>query len=349
MISLATVTINEKVRENVNACLDEERIGQGRFIEEFEQKVVDYVGTRYAIATASGTLADMVALAALRAKNPTKSEVIVPALTFIAHIQSVLANELVPVFVDVRPDYQMNSKLIERKITSNTLAVMPAHLLGKSCDIKGIQRVTQRYNLEIVEDCCETFGLKPKQLGTYSFFPSHTISTGEGGMIVTDDTELADLCRKMRNHGRKSDKILDKFHFDYYGFNGKISNIAAAIGTAVIDEADEIIRKRKENVRILNGTTGRHWDAQSPHCYPVMYDSRKERDRKLIELEENGIEARKIFSSLPTQEEVYRYLGYKLGDFPIAEEVGDKGLFVPIHQNLKDKDIQQIGLCIRKK
>jgi len=165
-------------------------------------------------------------------------------------------------------------------------------------------------------------------------------------MVITNDDELAELARQIRNHGRRSNNILDKFHFDMFGFNGKMSNIIAAIGEAIVDEADRVIEKRKENVLKLNTLMVNDWQADSPHCYPMMYSSKEERDERLIELEKAGIEARKLFSSLPTQEKVYKYLGYKLGDFPVAEDIGDKGLFVPIHQDLNDEDIKQIGLCL---
>jgi dTDP-4-amino-4,6-dideoxygalactose transaminase len=343
MISLATTIINEKVRENIKNCLDEGRLANGRFVKEFEDKVTRYVGMKHAISTCNGSMANIVALAALYEKYPTKREVIVPALTFIAHPQAIVINGLKPIFVDIDRNFQIDTELVEEKINEDTLAIMPAHLLGKKCGIDALIEL----GVGIIEDCCEAFGITPRgDFGTYSFYPSHTISTGEGGMIVTNDDELAELAKQIRNHGRKGNTILDKFHFDIFGFNGKMSNLIAAVGDAVIDEADRVIKKRIENVAKLNAITGNKWEAESPHCYPVMYGSEKERDEKLIELESEGIEARKLFSSLPTQEKVYSHLGYKLGDFPIAEEVGRSGLFVPIHQDLNDKDIRKIGSCL---
>ncbi|HEC66363.1 MAG TPA: aminotransferase class I/II-fold pyridoxal phosphate-dependent enzyme [bacterium] len=325
MISLATSLVNDKVRKNVNACLDENRIGGGRFIKEFEDKVAKYMGVKHAIAVCNGSMADIVALATLKAQYPNKKEVIVPALTFIAQTNAVLINGLKPVFVDITEDFQMG----EFKTNKNTLAVFPVHLLGKRCEIKS--------DVPIIEDACEAFGVWNKRdMATFSFFPSHTITTGEGGMIITNDDIHAEIARQLMNHGRKSDKILEKFHFDYLGFNGKMSNVLASIGCAVVEEADSVIKKRKENVELYNKLLKKDWYAESPHCYPYLYKTSQERDESLIRLSENGIEARKLFSCVPKTEYNFK------GSYSIAEKIGKVGLFVPVHQDLSDDDIKKV-------
>jgi len=345
MISLAQSTITPKVRENVSACLDENRIGSGRFVPEFEQRVAEYCKAKYGIAVCNGTMADIVALAALKAKRPDKDEVIVPALTFVAQVNSILVNGLKPVFVDVNYDYQIDVSKI--KINDKTLAIMPANLLGKSCDITRILEIARLNDIYVLEDSCEAFGIPPRgDLATYSFFPSHTVTTGEGGMIVTNNKELAELCIQARNHGRKSEEVLDKFHFDNFGLNGKMSNLNAAVGCGIIDSADEVIIHRVANVNTLNRLLEGSWDAFSPHAYPIMYESEVERNQALLRLSEAEIEARKLFSSLPTQEKCFEYMGYKLGDFPTAEDIGRRGLFVPIHQGLSEGDLLEIVKCV---
>ena len=337
MISLATSKITDKVRENIQAVLNENRLGDGRFVKEFEKKVAHYVGAKHAITTCNGSMADIVSLAVLKEQRPGKKEVIVPALTFIAQPNSILINGLTPVFVDIGTDYQINTALIEEKITENTLAIFPVHLLGVLCNIFEIKRIAQKYNIFVVEDCCEAFGIYSNtDFGTYSFFPSHTITTGEGGMIVTNDDTHAEIARSIKNHGRKSDDILEKFHFNYLGYNGKMSNITAAIGCGVIDEADSVIEKRKNNVSLYNNFLEGTWFAESPHCYPYIYKSQEERDKALLRLEKNGIEARKLFSCIPTVE-------YRIpGSYPVAQEIGEKGLFLPVHQELTEEDIKKI-------
>ncbi len=342
MITLGTATITKKISLNLAECCLTERLGQGGFIEKFENKIAKFVGTKHAIATCNGSMAVIMALAAFKQLYSGKTEVIVSALTFIAQTNAVIINGLKPIFVDIGYNYQIDASLIEHAITTNTLAIMPTHLLGKKCDIDRIIKISEKYDIPILEDSCEAFGVKPKLIGTYSFYPSHTITTGEGGVIVTDDDELADLCRRIRSHGRLSETPMETFHFDVMGFNGRMSNITAAIGDAVIELADEAIKKRRENVEILNKAIGQDWYADSPHCYPIMCSSKEKRDNKIKELAENNIDSRKIFSSLPTQEKVYQYMGYELGDFPTAEDIGNRGLYVPCHQNLSVEDLKKI-------
>lgn len=343
MITLGTSLTTPRMIANVSACLNKNELGRGEFIAKFEHKAAEYTGMKYGIATCNGSMADIVALAALKNLNPSATEVIVPSLTFVAHVNSVVFNGLIPVFVDVDYDYQISVPEIEKAVSSKTLAIMPAHLLGKKCKIERIMRIAKRHYLPVMEDSCEAFGIKPQQTGTYSFYPSHVITTGEGGMIVTNDDKLAGLSRKLRNHGRKSDNIPDKFHFDILGFNGKMNNVTASIGEAAIEKADEIIERRRRNVETLNEATGQDWYAESPHCYPMMLDSEEERDEKLKRLEKEGIEGRKIFSSLPTQEMLYKNENYRLVGCRRAEIIGKRGLYVPCHQNLTDKQIRKIS------
>lgn len=355
-ISLATSNITDEVKKNVNACLDENRIGQGRFNKEFEQGVANYMGAKHAIVVNNGTMADMVALGALKAKYPNKTKVIVPAYTFVAQTNSILMNGLIPVFVDVDDDYQMNVDQVEnvlKESADDILCIFAVHLFGKSANISKLTALSILYKVGLIEDCCEAFGglnnANSRKLGTigdfgtYSFFPSHTITTGEGGMIVTNNDELAAFARQVSNHGRRGDSIFDKFHFDVFGYNGKMSNVLAAIGCAILPTADEVVSKRRANVARYNEFLGKDWYASSPHCYPVRYNSIEERDTVLKRLEDNNVEARKAFSSLPTQEKVYAHMGYKLGDFPMAEKFGDTVLFVPVHQDLTAEDVTFIS------
>lgn len=357
MISLATSLVNEEVRANITSALDENRIGGGRFVKEFEDKVASYMGSKHAIAVCNGTMADIVAIAAMKALRPHKTEVIVPALTFTAQIAAVILNGLTPVFVDVNEDYQMDLNQAEEKINARTLGIMSVHLLGKECNIEWATKLAWGYGILLMEDCCEAYGGEyeigekfgtKSVFGTYSFFPSHTITTGEGGMIVTDNDYCAELARKIMNHGRASDKITEKFHFDMIGLNGKMSNLIAAIGCGVVNTADDVIVRRKANVELYNSKLGLGWNASSPHCYPLIMNSREERDEMLTHLESNGVESRKLFSSLPTQEKAYKYLDYTPGAFPVSESIGDKGLFLPVHQDLTEENITTICELVKK-
>ena len=351
MISLATSNITRQVRINVNACLDENRIGQGRFIQEFEDKFASYMKAKYAIAVCNGSMADIISVAALKAMRPEKTEIIVPVLTFIAHPNSILINGLTPVFVDVEWDFQIDTYKIESKITDKTLAIFPVHLLGSACNILKIMDISKKYNLFVIEDCCEALGgeVANKKLGTFgdfgtfSFFPSHTITTGEGGMIITNNDELSLIARSLRNHGRVGENVLNKFHFKYQGFNGKMSNIIASIGSALVDGIDRSISNRKQNVEYLNKNLGLNWYATSPHCYPMNFF---QRDIKMKMLEEKGIESRKLFSCV-TNEEAYKFLNHQVYEFPNADFISSYYYFIPIHQDLTTEELDYMVSCLQ--
>ena len=284
-ISLGCSVVNNDVRKNVSAALRENRLGQGRFVTEFEQKVTKFVGAKHAVAVSNGSMADIVALSVLKQQRPGRTEVIVPALTFIAHVNAILVNGLKPVFCDIGEDLQINVEEIRKKTTFDTLAIFPVHLLGKKCNIEEIKKIGREEGIFVLEDSCEAFGLyHDTEFATYSFFPSHTITTGEGGMIVTNIESNAEWARKIANHGRKGDNILDKFHFDSMGFNGKMSNVLAAIGCGVVDGAGKVIEERKKNVEHFNKLMNGNWFADSPHGYPIFYESSEQRDKKAFKL-----------------------------------------------------------------
>jgi dTDP-4-amino-4,6-dideoxygalactose transaminase len=365
MITLGAVNISNKTKELMEKALKEEKIGQGEYIRQFESELAKFFGVKYAIATANGTLADASALAALKYidGNKGRDEIIVPALTFIAQINAIYYNHLKPVFVDVNYDYQINVEKIEEKITKKTLAIMPTHLLGKPAEMEKIISLAKKYNLFVIEDACEALGSKYKDkycgtigdMGCFSFFVSHSITTGEGGMVITNNDKLADLVASLRNHGRKSDKPEEKFVFPYLGFSAKMNCLEAIVGLGIVDNLPVYIEKRHQNMVKINEILGKECfpktdkDYVVPHAYPVMLNSKEIRDKYLRLLPEKfGIEARQIFSSIPTQNEAYEFLGQKEGTYPVAEDIGNRGLYVPCHQNLKEEDLNKISQTLKE-
>lgn len=338
-ISLTEVTISEDAIHRVTEVLRSGRIGQGKVVEEFEQLFADWIGSKYAIAVSSGTMADTIALAILKYTYPGRREVILPALTFAAHLNSIIYNNLTPVFVDHGKQ--------ESKPGPNTLCEFPVHLLGHPTQIVLSGKVPA------IEDACEAMGSRflGKKLGTlydigtFSFFPSHTMTTGEGGMIVTDNKAYYELARRLRNHGK--DNTSD-FHFSIVGFNGKMTSICAALGIEALKNIDSVIEKRRSNYIQLGGDepTGCYI---SPHAFPVICKKESERDRIMNSLNQKGIENRNFFSSLPTQEKAYSFLGHQKGQFPVAEAIGNLGLYVPCHQYLTASDLVNIKETIYEK
>lgn len=364
MITLGAVNISNKTKFLMEQALSQEKIGQGEYIRQFEMEMAKFFGTKYAIATANGTLADASALAALKYKQDTKrDEIIVPALTFIAQINAIYYNHLKPVFIDVNYDYQINVEKIEEKITKKTLAIMPTHLLGKPAEMEKINYLAKKYNLFVIEDACEALGSKYQgkycgtigDMGCFSFFVSHSITTGEGGMVITNNDELADLVTSLRNHGRKSDKPEEKFIFPYLGFSAKMNCLEAIIGLGIVDNLSEYIEKRHQNMIKINEFLGKECFPKKdkeyivPHAYPAMLKSKEIRNEYLRLLPEKfEIEARQIFSSIPTQNKAYQFLGEKEGSYPVAEDIGNKGLYVPCHQNLREEDLIKISNTLKE-
>jgi len=364
MINLGAVNISDKTKELMQKALQEGDIGQGKYIGEFENRLADFLGVKHAIATANGTLADAVALAAIKEKDGfSRDEVIVPALTFIAQINALYYNHLKPVFVDVGRDFQIDAEKIEEKITGKTLAIMPVHLLGKPADMDKIMAIAKKHNLYVLEDSCEALGSKINDkfvgtigdMGAFSFFVSHSITTGEGGVVVTDNDELAELAISLRNHGRKSDKLEEKFIFPRIGFSAKMNNMEAIIGLGIIDNLSEYIAGRHNNmIKINNALNKKCFEEKEneyivPHAYPVIVESKKQRDELLKTLPENyGVEARQIFCSIPTQSQAYGFLGEEKGKYPVAEEIGEKGLYVPCHQNLEENDAYNVAAALKE-
>ncbi|MBI4095153.1 MAG: DegT/DnrJ/EryC1/StrS family aminotransferase [Candidatus Liptonbacteria bacterium] len=352
-VHLGSVNITEETKKLMREALDAGVISQGRYTEDFEAAIRKKFSAPYALSASSGTAADTLMLAAAKYLRPGKDEVIIPALTFIAHVNAAYYNHLKPVFVDVGPDFQIDTSKIEEKITPRTLAITPVNLLGGFCDMDAIADIARRRGIWFLSDDCEAFGSTYKgkyagtlaDAGTYSFFASHTICCGEGGMVVTKHKEMADLIVSLRNHAVKSHNVAEKFVFPRIGFNAKMNSMEAIIGLGLIGRLDEFIAKKKRNYAVLRDGLGVDLIPDTSdrshvlHGFPLMFASQNQRDEALQKIFNAGIECRKLFSSIPTDEEAYRYLGYTPGAFPVAEDLSHRTLYLPIHQNLTDEDL----------
>lgn len=339
MIKLSHVSVSEEAIERVSDLLRCGQVGQSEVIEAFEKDFSKWLGIKHCVAVSSGTMADTIALAVLKHFYPGRNKVIVSAHTFIAQINSIIYNGLTPIFMDGPYGFFTNKHRHDE-----ILCFFPVHLLG----------VPWRWDLPIpvIEDSCEAMGSKIDgvkcgvigDMGTFSFFPSHTITTGEGGMISTNNDDFAALARRLRNHGKVAN---DDFSFDVIGFNAKMTSLQAALGIEALKTIDQVIEKRRKNFFSLGGSESLG-DFISPHAFPLKFESRYKRDRAILFFREKGVDCRKYFSSIPTQEKAYAHLGYKLGDFPVSEEYGDKWLYLPVHQGLTEDDISHMKAAIRE-
>jgi dTDP-4-amino-4,6-dideoxygalactose transaminase len=337
-ISLAAVNIPEETYPLMEMVLRAGKIGQSEYIEQFEDAIKRYVGADYCIAISNGTMADAVAVAAIKEHRwPHIVRAIVPALTFIAQPNSVLYNNMEVVFVDVKEDWTLDVSGIKHTLKNSI--VFGTDLMGRQC----LEQMD-------VEDACESFASRYKGkasgtfgvLGTYSFFPSHTISTGEGGAIVTNCFQLAQLCRSMRAHGATSKDPMDKFHFPNFGFNARLSTIQAVLGIALMMHIDEYVSKRRENFHAMEAGLGGFYERDGeeivPHGYPVEFESEDDRNNAMRALGAAGIECRKFFSCIPLEEPHH----LKVGKFPVAEHISHTHLYLPCHQNMTLEDVEYV-------
>jgi len=353
MISLATSDVNVETWLNLADCLLRKRLGRGKYVERLEKSFAEYMGVKHAIATCNGTLADTVMLMTLKQLRGGE-EVVLPAFSFVAQANSVLLAGLKPVFCDVNEDMSINTNLLSRLTDRNHLCTFPAHMLGKDCSVRFHGSPVK--HMPILEDACESMGgdtswgcnSESQKLGTlgiagsFSMFPSHTITTGEGGMIVTNDDDFSEVARSIMNHGKWRS---EDFSFKFSGVNAKMSDIQAAIGCSLVSVIDSVNRRRRENVELYNRFLGLSFYASAPHCYPIFYKSKTDRDLALETLRKNDIQCRKLMGCIPDYLFFQKYVGHDFAenqDFPVARKLAETGLYVPVHQNLTGTDIERI-------
>lgn len=383
-IPFGTITISKKTRNLINDVLYSKRVSSGKYVREFEERFAELIGAKEAVAVSSGTDADALALAVLYDFGAKRQdEIIVPALSFVATGNAVLQAGLKPVFVDIELDsLNINPGLIERAITKRTRAIMPVHLMGKPAKMDEIKRIAKKHKLFVIEDAAEAHGAiyKGKNIGTlgdmaaYSLYLAHIITTIEGGVIVTDREDFAEVLRSLRCHGRackcktcivntKSAYCLKRFKygkdtrfvFERIGFSAKMNELEAAVGLGSLEMYDKIIEKRRKNLLTMIDrlhefdeyfiTIHENVDEKiGPHAFPIIIRQGAPftRDHLMDYLEKNGIENRDLFSSMPTQCPGFYYLGKKLGDFPNAEYIGNNGLHIGVHQDLGKEHIDYL-------
>jgi dTDP-4-amino-4,6-dideoxygalactose transaminase len=286
-------------------------------------------------------------------------EVIVPALAFAAVGSSVLYAGFKPVFVDIRRDtLNIDESKIEGAITDRTVAIMPVHTMGKPAKMDEIMDIAKRNRLTVIEDACEAHGATYKgkivghwgDMATFSFYAAHLIFAVEGGMVSTNNPELDYPLRSIKSHGRVPGQIF--FDHQRLGFNGRMSDLHATVGEGQLPQFRDIYGKRRGNLVYLLEQTQDLRDrayfnleeADEEHCPHAFSVTLKEGERTNAMdlhafLEGKGIQTKVNFKSMPTQQRAFAHLGHKLGEFPEAEYVGDKGVHFGIHQYLTRDDL----------
>ena len=362
-INFGDVKIGDTARKYINAALDKNWISEGGNVKEFEQQFAAKFGYKHAIATSSGTDADMACCASLYDFGASRGdEIIVPACTFVASANAILAAGFIPRFVDIKVEtLNIDPAKIEAAITDKTRAIMVVHLMGKPCDMDPILKIARAHKLKVIEDACEAHGATYKgkvvgsigDVGAFSFYAAHLVVAGEGGMVVTNDDKIDKVVRSVKSHGRPFGSIY--FEFQRPGFNSRMNELTAAIGLEGIQDFDRNFKKRKNNLYKLLELTRElaeychfikeeEYEKVCPHAFPlVLKDKRYNCDKLYRYLEGKGIQCKTLFGSLPTQHQVFKFLGYKPGQFPQAEYVGKNGLHFGVHQYLTEDDLLYIS------
>jgi len=365
-VPFGTVSITEEARRLINQALEAKMVTHGQYVAEFEERFAQLFGVKYGVAMSSGTDADALACAALYDYGAKRGdEIIVPALTFVATGNAVLQAGFIPVFVDVRREtLNIDSDKIERMITKKTRAILPVHLMGKPADMDKIMAIAKKHNLYVIEDAAEAHGAEYKgklvgtfgQMAAFSLYAAHIITTIEGGIVITNDIKMANILRSLRNHG-----IENKFDFRRIGFSAKMNELEAAIGLGNIKIFKQILDKRRRNLLYLIDKFKRFdryfltiqeekHEKIGPHAFSIIVKEkagfRKEEFVQFIE--ENGVDSRNLFYSIPTQCPNYKFLGKKLGDFPEAEFCSDNGCHIGVHQDLEIDQLDHVVMVVEK-
>jgi perosamine synthetase len=357
MIHIARPLIGEEEKAAVMAVLESGQLAQGGAVAEFEQAFADYCGVKYAVATSNGTTALHVALLA-HGIGPG-DEVITAPFTFIASANSALYVGAKPVLVDIEPDsFNIDVDQIEAAITPRTKAIMPIHLFGNVAEMSRIMAIAEKHGLAVIEDAAQAHGAEENGTragswgtGCFSFYPTKNITTGEGGMVTTNDDCIADRARLIRSHGMRV-----RYYHDMLGFNFRMTNIHAAIGNAQMPKLEGFNEKRIANASYLSEHLPTD-KVQTPqvrpgtrhvfHQYTVRVLPPLERDDVRQRLAEAGVGSEVYYPVPVHKQKMYVEMGYGDQNFPESERAAGQVLSLPVHPGLSQEDLETIVEAVK--
>lgn len=360
-IHVASPIFNGNEKKYAVDCIETGWISSaGRYTDEFENKFASFCNTKHAVSCCNGTIALHLALLA-EGVGPG-DEIIVPTLTYIATANAVKYCGARPVFVDSEPEtWNIDPTLIEDKITQKTKGIIVVHLYGHPVDMDPVMEIAKRHGLFVIEDAAEAHGALYKNrivgsigdMGAFSFFGNKIITTGEGGMVVTDDDKLAERMRQLKGQGMDPKR---RYWFPIIAYNYRMTNIQSAIGLAQLENISWHIGRRREVADLYNKYLGdlhdfiqlpieKDWARHAFWMYSiVLKDSVKvPRDEFMGLLERDGIETRPIFYPMHVMPP---YLENE-GRYPVSESISSRGINLPTHSQLTEEDIIYISDKIR--
>jgi perosamine synthetase len=344
--------------DSINDVLATRWLSLGPQIKAFEQAFAKYNGLAHAVGVNSGTSG--LHLTMITAGIRDGDEVITPSFSFIASANCVMYERAKPVFVDIDPlTGNINPNLIEDAITVHTKAIIPVHAFGQPADMDPILEIAQRHNLTVIEDACEAIGAeyKGRRAGTlgdaavYAFYPNKQMTTGEGGMIVTDNEDWANLFRSLRNQGRD---VFDAWlNHTRLGYNYRLDELSAALGLVQLQRIEELLAKRAQVAAWYNERIDTIEGIQKPHIvetttrmswfvYVIRCENGVDRNRLMSYLDKQGVPSRPYFTPIHLQPFYQQQFGWKRGDLPQTEKAGDTFLALPFSSIMNEEQVDYV-------
>jgi UDP-2-acetamido-2-deoxy-ribo-hexuluronate aminotransferase len=337
----------------------------GNEVKTFEEEIKEFTGAKHAIGVASGTDALVIASDILGFSN--NKEIVTTPFTFLASTSCLAKHGGRPVFVDIdEKSCGMDVSQLKAAINDNTAGILPIHLFNQMCDMDSIMKIAKEHDLKVLEDAAEAFGMRWQMqdeesyrhagtigdMGVFSFFPTKTLGGyGDGGMIVTNSDELADMCRMFRVHGASK-----KYHYDYIGYNSRLDAMQAAVLRVKLKYINNAIENRgriaslyTEKLKGLEGVKVQGIKSGNQHnVYYVFNIFAENRDGLAEHLKSKGV-ATSIYYPKPLHlQKCFEYLGYKEGQFPVTEKMCEQILALPIYPELTNEEIEYICECIKE-
>ena len=348
---------NEK--KYLNQCIDDAWISsEGPFVKEFEKKFSSYIGLKYGVAVCNGTVALETALAASGIKKG--DEIIMPTFTIISCATAAVRLGAKPVLVDSEPEtWNMDVGQIEPKITKRTKTIMPVHIYGHPVDMHPLMALANKHKLAVIEDAAEVHGALYKgekagslgDAGCFSFYANKIITTGEGGMVVTDNQEIADRARAYRDLCHRPER---RFYHTELGYNFRMTNLQAAVGVAQLEQIDRFVEIRRnnakkyterlQNIKAIKTPIEKEWAKNVYWMYGIELAEDLGIDTKQMaqQLAEKGIATRPFFLGMHEQPVFHKMGLFKDERYPVAERIARQGLYLPSGHTLTDEQINYI-------
>ncbi|QXM06688.1 DegT/DnrJ/EryC1/StrS family aminotransferase [Crassaminicella indica] len=354
-IPLAKPDITQREIDAVTEVLRSGILSIGPKIEEFEKKIADYIGVKHAVAVNSGTSGLHLVIKALGIGS--EDEVITTPFSFISSSNCILFEGATPVFVDIdEKTLNIDIDKIEEKITPKTKAILVVDAFGHPNDMEKINEISKKYNLKVIEDACEALGSEYKgikcgkncDVGVFAFYPNKQITTGEGGIIVTDDDEIADLCRSMRSQGRAITGTW--LYHERLGYNYRLSELHAALGVVQIDRIEEILQRREAVANTYNqllkkveGVTipyiAKDVNKMSWFVYVIRFAEYIDRNLVMEELQKRGIGCKPYFTPIHVQPFYQDQVKEK---FEVTERVAAQTIALPFYTGMRKEEIEYV-------